>query len=47
MSKQERLQLMTAHKHMMELKGTQGHTEQVRIVREMETRPLTAYQQSA
>jgi hypothetical protein len=47
MTKQDRLQLMTAHKHMMEMKGTTGHTEQVKIVREMETRPLTAYQQSA
>lgn len=36
MTKQDRLILMNAHKNMMALKGTQGHSEQVKIVREME-----------
>lgn len=40
MSKETWLKILNAQRQMMELKGTPGHEEQVKIVREMKMRPL-------
>lgn len=39
--------LLTAQRHMMELKGKPGHAEQVKIVREIEKRLSETTQKSA